>query len=196
MLRTVLISLRRVVPGFSPLPGSQDQSARPRALGAIGPRLAASAKSFKSARMSVPMRSIIRRYQAGSLFGFALKTAKALGLGRWSQGNAEQQSTHRTQSRANVSPALEIEGNGHTSGELRAVVESEWSGVAKLPSPTAQRGKRVSRVTIGCWQSRRVRTLHLARGIMLRRRRRRPRPGRFGKSAIRHEPVSEALHAQ
>jgi len=30
--------------------------------------------------MSVPMRSIIRRYQAGSLFGFALKTAKALGL--------------------------------------------------------------------------------------------------------------------
>src|SRR5262249_43911436 len=65
---------------ISAIPRSQDQSARPRALGAIGPRLAASAKSFKSARMSVPMGSIIKRYQAGSLFGFALKTAKALGL--------------------------------------------------------------------------------------------------------------------
>jgi hypothetical protein len=40
LLRTVLISLRRVAP--PPLPGSQDQSARPRALGAVDPRLAAS----------------------------------------------------------------------------------------------------------------------------------------------------------
>ena len=58
VLRTVLISLRRVVPGFSPLPGSQDQSARPRALGAIGPRLAASANLSNPARMSVPMCGI------------------------------------------------------------------------------------------------------------------------------------------
>jgi hypothetical protein len=48
----------------------------------------------------------------------------------------------------------------------------------------------------GCWQSQRGRILRLARGMTLRGRRSRPRPDRFGGSAIRPESGSPALPAQ
>jgi hypothetical protein len=58
LLRTVLISLRRVSARFPRLPDSLNQSARPCALGAM---VSCFSQFFKSTRMSAPMGAIIGR---------------------------------------------------------------------------------------------------------------------------------------